>query len=184
MGIISLSVFYTALSVEGPFFPCFCLWTFFCTCIQQYYVLYDDLAVAHSSTVSTTQRSPQVNLISESRPHQVANHVRAGKCATTQASRRSWRAPACRAVQCRDVLSTCTYLKKYERTGIRRPGSFPGVWSSWRLQVACSHLKCWTIYHICHSVPFFLGREHIGQNRPLGEATCSTYDHVFLRVHC
>ena len=30
------------------------------------------------------------------------------------------------------------------------------------------HLKCWTIYYICHSVPFFLVSERSGRNRCTG----------------
>ena len=43
------------------------------------------------------------------------------------------------------------------------------------LQVACLHLKCWTIYHICHSVPFFIVSERSGWDRPLREAPCTPY---------
>ena len=59
--------------------------------------------------------------------------------------------------------NTCRseYISKDVRTCMRRPGCFPGAWSSWRLQVACLHLKCWTIYYI------FLVSQRSGRNRSL-----------------
>ena len=45
-----------------------------------------------------------------------------------------------------------TYQKKYVRTCMLRPVCFPGARSSWHLQVACLHLKCWTIYFLHLSV--------------------------------
>ena len=75
--------------------------------------------------------------------------------------------------------STCrssTYQKMYIHTCIRRPG-FPGACSSWHLQVICLHPKCWTIYCICHSVPFFLVNERSGRKRPLREAPCTYISH-------
>ena len=44
-----------------------------------------------------------------------------------------------------------TYKKKYVRTCMLRPVCFSGAWSSWHLQVACLHLKCWTMYYMCLS---------------------------------
>ena len=41
------------------------------------------------------------------------------------------------------------------------------------MRVAWSHLKYWTINHICHFVPFFLVSERSWQNRPLLEALCT-----------
>ena len=38
-----------------------------------------------------------------------------------------------------------TYQKMYTRTCMLRPVCFRVVWSSWHFQVACLHLKCWTI---------------------------------------
>ena len=38
-----------------------------------------------------------------------------------------------------------THQKKNVRTCMLRLVCFPGAWSSWYLQVACSHLKCCTI---------------------------------------
>ena len=62
-----------------------------------------------------------------------------------------------------------TYQKKYERTCMLRPVCFPGASSSWHLQVACLHLKCWTVYFIttsvCHSNPCFFVSERSGRNR-------------------
>ena len=37
------------------------------------------------------------------------------------------------------------YQKEYVRTFMLRPVCFIGAWSSWHLEVACLHLKCWTI---------------------------------------
>ena len=67
------------------------------------------------------------------------------------------------------------YVSKIIITFMRRPGCFSRAWSSWHLQVDCLHLKCWTIYYICHSNPFFLVSERSGRNRPLREAPCTTY---------
>ena len=39
-----------------------------------------------------------------------------------------------------------TYQKRYARTCTLRPVCLPGACSSWRLQVACLHLTCWTTY--------------------------------------
>ena len=63
-----------------------------------------------------------------------------------------------------------TYPKTFVR--VRRRGCFPGAWSLWHLKVACLHLKCSTIYCICHSNPFFLVSERIGRNRPIRKAPC------------
>ena len=41
-----------------------------------------------------------------------------------------------------------TYQKKYARTCVRRPGCFPGAWSSGRLQVACFAPKM--LDHLLH----------------------------------
>ena len=56
-------------------------------------------------------------------------------------------------------------------------GCFPGVWSSCFLQVACSNLECWTMYHIiCLSVPFF--RERASRaDRAASKAHHSTAQH-------
>ena len=62
---------------------------------------------------------------------------------------------------------------KYVRTCMRRPGCFSGAWSSWHLQVASLHLKCWTMYYIRHSNPFFLVSERSGRNRLLRYAPCN-----------
>ena len=87
------------------------------------------------------------------------------------------------AVPCRAVLSvsfipevcTCTY------TCMWRPVCFRGAWSYWHLHVACLHLKCWILYHICHSAPFFLVSERGGWNRLLREAPCITGTWYILR---
>ena len=79
----------------------------------------------------------------------------------------------CTKQQAKYVPIEC--VSKDVHTCIRRPGCFPGACSSWHLQVICLHPKCWTIYCICHSVPFFLVNERSGRNRPLREAPCSTY---------
>ena len=64
-----------------------------------------------------------------------------------------------------------TYQRKCVRTCMRRPGCFRGALSSWHLQVACLHLKCWTIYSCttstCHSVPFCFVSERSGRNVPI-----------------
>ena len=52
-----------------------------------------------------------------------------------------------------------TYQNKCVRTCILRPVCFPGAWSSWPLQVACLHLKCWTICLICLSLQSILSCE-------------------------
>ena len=59
----------------------------------------------------------------------------------------------------------CTYMHAAS-------GCFPGAWSSWHLQVTHLHLKCWTIYYIRYSNPFFLASGHSGRNLPLHEAPC------------
>ena len=62
---------------------------------------------------------------------------------------------------------------KYVRTCMRRPGRFPGAWSSWRLQVACLH-QAKMLDHLLHVpfVPFFLVNQRNGWNRPLREMPC------------
>ena len=63
------------------------------------------------------------------------------------------------------IKEVCTYMHAASRL-------FPGAWSSWPLQVACLHLKCWTIYFIttsaCHSNPCFFVSERSGRNRCTG----------------
>ena len=52
----------------------------------------------------------------------------------------------------------------YVYTCMLRPASFPGAWSSWHLQVACLHPKCWTIYFttsICHFNQLFIARASV-----------------------
>ena len=68
----------------------------------------------------------------------------------------------CRAVPCCDVLCRAVlcflcriYQKKYDvRLCMRRPGCFPGAWSSWHMQVACLCLKYWVIHSTTSVVPF------------------------------
>ena len=75
---------------------------------------------------------------------------------------------------------------------------FPGAWRSWLSQVACLHLKCWTIYFksICNSNPCFFVSERSGQSRCTGiqrlfngRAVQQSYVRVctllpFNREHC
>ena len=71
-----------------------------------------------------------------------------------------------------------TSEKKYVRTCMLRPVCFPGAWSFWHLQVACLHLKCWTIYLLHLSVIpilFFLVSEGSGRDHPLREVPCIIY---------
>ena len=69
----------------------------------------------------------------------------------------------------------CTYM-----TRMLRPVYFPGAWSSWHLQVACLHLKCWTI-HLLHLsvIPIHYSLSASAAcgtaRRPLREALCIYY---------
>ena len=78
------------------------------------------------------------------------------------------------ANQVRADQSTCQ--KRHVRTCMLRSFCFLGACSSWHLQVACLHPKCWTIYYICHhSNPFFLATACSGRSTrsALYEPTCT-----------
>ena len=148
----SMYVFEHYTAVLSLLFPDVFRWGgglfLFCTGTQQqqYLVVYTSMFSLSIGIASTTQHST-----AQSPLHKAANQVRADQS---------------------------TYPKKYGRirtyssTRIRRPGCFPGAWSSWHLHVAYLHLKCWTIHYICHSNPFFLVSERSGWNRPLRGAPC------------
>ena len=82
--------------------------------------------------------------------------------------------------------STCQ--KKDVRTCMLRPVCFPGAWSSWHLQVACLHLKCWTIYFttsVCNSNPCLFVSELSGRKRCTGiqqqQYSSGMYEYVRCR---
>ena len=125
----------------------------------------------YSSTASTAQHSTGQS------HHSTKQHAKYAPIKARQRKQADRVSESQHVVLCPAVLCfLCrTHQKKYVRTCMRRPGCFPGAWSSWHLHVTCFHLKCWTIYHICHSVPFFLVSERSGQNLPLREAHCVIY---------
>ena len=69
-----------------------------------------------------------------------------------------------------NMYQVCTYMHAVS-------GLFSWTRSSWHLQVACLHLKCWTIYFIttsaCHSNPCFFVSERSGRNRCTGIRTAT-----------
>ena len=147
------SMFYTAL-LKGLPFPFFVFVGLFYTGIQQ---LYREHRTDQRNHPCTKQQAKYVPV--RARPRKLAVRVVERQ----------------HVVLCRPVLCFLfrAYHKKYIRTCMRRPGSSPGVQSSWHLQVTYLHLKCWTICHICHSVPLILVRERSGRNCPLREGPCT-----------
>ena len=143
----------------------------FCCCGPLYIPVYS--RSIYSSTASIAQHSAIT-------PDKAANQVRADQSATTarkqtelaRASKSCCAVPGCAFSFVVIKKSICV------RTCMRRPGCFPGAWSSWHLQVAWLHLKCWTIYHIWRSVPFFLS-ERSGRKRPLREVPCISYFRIY-----
>ena len=104
-------------------------------------------------------------------------------------SRQSWRQLTCRAFTAWCVLKTNgedTPHRSFSpsflfRTCMRRPGSYPGAWSSRHLQVASFNLKSWTSLSASSAFCCILTCDSWAsvagcRSRPCSEAPCITYN--------
>ena len=92
-------------------------------------------AIVCTSTLSLSTRT------ASTAQHSPAQHSTAQHGAITPAQR------------CKSSTRRSEYVPKEVCTYMHAASVFfPGTWSSWHLQVACSHLKCWTIYLLHMSV--------------------------------
>ena len=147
----------SSIIVEGYSFSNLFLWAFRYSGIpQQQYVLYGHVVVEylqhHEHSIErhrteqhnhpcTKQQTKYVSIRTRQRNPRINDRV---------GESQQW----CRAFSFVHIKST-----RYARTCIRHPGCSPGVWGSWRLEVACLHLKCWTICLICLSLQSILSCE-------------------------
>ena len=123
--------------VQGPSFAVFnFMWAFFIR-VYSYLVAVVRTVRVYCRWVSTAlqraRHSTAQHEATQSPPHKAANTLHAEQSATTQASRQSWREPACRAsLSCYGMLScvSLSYIpKQVLRACMRRSDCFPGVWS-------------------------------------------------------
>ena len=172
-------LFTAVLLLKNDLLPYFCFLRDFFLYVRR---IYEHVVAEHEISTTTVPQTPQSQHSSAQRSQparQAAKQVRADQSATTQASRRSWLALACRRAYSslcsqNEEIEICSVYKKYCWCGVMREGfvrytarktffppflfrpymlrpvCFGGPWSSWHLHVASLHRKQWT--SLCDSV--------------------------------